>query len=188
MLESEYSTNVTLAAYSALLTVPFQQTSTVSVGEGTTLSLLASIENLNFLLSAEVYDESSIRYEVADIDRNLQKGRLRIFPNEWTLSYINNPFDAEGNLNTVSSFLLPILEDAYGSSIFSKISLITARNPLNGVLYNFVFQDGYTTPAGTMNDFALCYADEGVFYPVPFMVKSITDEQLEIIWELGDET
>ena len=200
--ETDYNANVTLAAYSALLTVPFQQTNEVTVGSesiilqqtgdvsiggDTTLSLLTSIENLNFMLTTDIADSSSIRYEVADIDRNLQKGKFRIFPNEWTLSYINNPLDADGNMNTVSSFLIPILEETYGASIFTKISLITARNPLTGVLYNFVFQDEYRTPAGTINDFELCYLLDGVFYPIPFMVKSITSEELEIVWDLEQE-
>lgn len=184
---SDYNANVTLAAYSALLTVPFQQTNDVTVGSETLLSLSTSIENLNFLLTSEVADSGSIRYEVADIDRNLQRGSLRIFPNEWTLSYINNPVDSSGNMNTVSSFLLPILEATYGPSIFTKISLITARNPISGVLYNFVIQDGYRTPSNTVNDFELCYLEDGVFYPVPFMVKSITDEELEIEWDLHQE-
>ena len=182
-----YAANVPLYAYSALLTVPFQQTNDVTVGDETVLSLSTSIENLNFMLSADVADSGSIRYEVADIDRNLQQGKLRIFPNEWTLSYINNPVDALGNMNTVSSFLLPLLEATYGASIFTKISLITARNPISGVLYNFVFQDGYRTPSGTMNDFELCYLEQGIFYPIPFMVKSIANEELEIIWDLGQE-
>ncbi len=183
----DYNANVTLAAYSALLTVPFQQTNEVIVGEETTLSLLASIENLNFMLTTDIADSGSIRYEVADIDRGLQEGRLRIFPNEWTLSYINNPVDASGNMNTVSSFIIPLLEDTYGSSIFEKISLITARNPVTGVLYNYVIQDGYRTPDGTVNDFDLCYKIDNVFYPVPFMVKSITNDELEIFWALGQE-
>ena len=187
VINMDYNANVTLAAYSALLTVPFQQTNDVTIGGDTTLSLLTSIENLNFMLTTDIADSGSIRYEVADIDRNLQEGRLRIFPNEWTLSYINNPLDASGNMNTVSSFLIPILEAKYGASVFTKISLITARNPVTGLLYNFVFQDGYITPSGTMNDFELCYQEGGVFYPVPFMVKSIANEELEITWDLEQE-
>ncbi len=184
----DYNANVTLAAYSALLTVPFQQTNEVTVGEETTLSLLSSIENINFMLTTDIADSGSIRYEVADIDRNLQEGKLRIFPNEWTLSYINNPLDSSGSMNTVSSFIIPILEDKYGSDVFDKITLITARNPITGAMYNYVIQDGYRTPAGTINDFDLCYDIDGVFYPVPFMIKSITNDELEISWALGQET
>ncbi len=187
VISMEHNANVTLTAYSALLTVPFQQTNEVTVGGGTSLSLLATVENLNFMLTTYVADAGTIRYEVAGIDRNLNEGRIRIFPNKWTLSYINNPLDTEGNMNTVSSFLIPILESKYGADIFNKISLITARNPATGLLYNFVFQDGYTTPTGTVNDFELCYMDNGAFYPTPFMVKSITNEELEITWDLEQE-
>jgi len=76
------------------------------------------------------------------------------------------------------------LIEKYGSDIHTKISMIVAKHPETGEEYNFIVQDGYITPEGSMNDFPMCYLKDGAFYPIPFMVQSVSDETLEIEWEV----
>ncbi len=179
-----YSAETTMTAYASMMTVEMSQIGTVISTEVAPVHLAAVVQNVQLLMTSTVVDSSAIRYEVADIDRGLQKGKIKMFPREWTIAYINKPVDEFGAVNTVASFLMPLLTAKYGQDIHNKISVVTARNPLSGEVYNYVVQNGYVTPSGSYNDFDLSYVLDEVYYPVPFMIKSISDATLEIEWEL----
>jgi len=179
----DYAANVSMTTYDVNVSVPITLGGE-AVQSDKKLTLGASVDSVDILIDAEVYDEGSIRYEVADIDHGLANGRMKIFPETWTLCYVNKPVKEDGTLHTVSSFVIEKLKETYGEDIHNKISMIVAKHPESGEQYNFVVQDGYMTPIGSVNDFELCYLRDGVFYPIPFMVKSITADTLELTWEV----
>lgn len=182
--ELHYDIPVNVTSYMTSISLPLSFTGTAYDTSKADIKIAGTVNSSNVLLTAQVYDANSIRLEVADIDRNATTGKITIFPNDWTLAFINKPVDPDGNFYTVSSLLMASLEEKYGTALHSKISMIVAKHPETGETFNYVVQDGYVTPAGTTNDFDLCYKKDGAFYPVPFMIKSVTSDTLSLTWEL----
>ena len=142
------------------------------------------INNADVLISSTIYNEDTVRHQISNIDQGLAKGIIRIFPNQWTMCFANKPVNKDGTNATVSSFLIKALVDKYGKDIYKKISMIVAKHPETGEEYNYIVQDGYITPAGSMNDFSMCYLKDNIYYPIPFMIQSITNDTLEIEWNV----
>lgn len=171
-----------VTTFAISMSMPISMLGTAQSGSQPEFSVEASINNVDVLLSGEVFDQGTLRYEIADIDHGVADGKVKIFPNQWTLCFANKPVNDDGVSETVSSFLVKELVDKYGSDIHTKISMIVGKHPETGEEYNFVVQEGYITPEGSMNDFNMCYLKDGAFYPIPFMVQSVSDETLEIDW------
>jgi hypothetical protein len=166
------------------LSAPVSLVALTEIGSISSAILSASVTNIDVLLSADVFNEDSLQYKVADIDHGMVTGSIRIFPNDWTLCYINKPKNEDGSDATISSTLVSMLSEKYGSDIHTKISMIVAKHPLTGEVYNYVIRDGYQTPAGSVNDFKICYMRDDVYYPIPFMVQSISGDELSIEWDV----
>ena len=173
-----------LTTYAVSISIPINMMGNAMSGTQPEFSVEAAINNVDVMLTADVINEDALRYEIADIDHGLADGKIKIFPNQWTMCFANKPVNEDGTNATVTSFLLKELMAAYGPDIHTKISMIIAKHPETGEEYNFVVQDGYITPEGSINDFNMCYLKNGVFYPIPFMVQSVSDEVMEIEWEV----
>jgi hypothetical protein len=171
-----------VSSYAISLSIPINMNGKAEAGAEPEVSIEATINNIDVLLTAEVFDENAVRYEIADIDHGIASGKIKVFPNQWTLCFANKPVSDTGETETITSFFISSLIAKYGSDIHTKISMIVAKHPETGEDYNFVVQDGYITPEGSMNDFNMCYLKDGVYYPIPFMVQSVSDEILEIDW------
>jgi len=171
-----------VSAFAVSLSIPISMSGKAESGSQPQFSVDAAINSVDVRLTAEVYDQDAVRYEIADIDQGVADGKIKIFPNEWTLCFANKPVNEDGTLATATSFLINELVAKYGSDLHTKISMIVAKHPETGAEYNFVVQDGYITPEGSMNDFPMCYLRDGAYYPVPFMVQSVSDETLELDW------
>lgn len=189
----DFTVSATVDNINALLTVPVQATlldidmpitvvGKVSSGQSPVFSVMADINSAGVLLTADIIAEDQIRYVPTNIDHNISDGEITIFANKWTMCFINRPVDDSSNIETISSFFIAGLIDQYGSDIHNKISMVVAKHPETGEEFNYVIQDGYSTPAGSLNDFPLCYRKDGVFYPIPFMVQSISDTDLTLNW------
>ena len=173
-----------LTTYAVSISIPISMTGNAMSGSQPEFSIEAAINSVDVMLTADVLSEDVLRYEIADIDHGLADGKIKIFPNQWTMCFANKPVNGDGTNATITSFLLNELMAIYGSDIHTKISMIIAKHPETGEEYNFVVQDGYITPEGSMNDFSMCYLKDGAFYPIPFMVQSVSDEVMEIEWEV----
>ena len=178
----DYAAVYPITSYAVSLSIPINMLGSAKSNSQPEFSMEATINSVDVLLSCEAYDKDSVRYEVADIDHGVADGKIKIFPNQWTMCFANKPVKDTGEQETVSSFLINKLVDKYGSDIHTKISMIVGKHPETGDEYNFVVQDGYITPEGSINDFNMCYLRDGAFYPIPFMVQSVSDETLEIDW------
>jgi len=173
-----------LTTYAVSISIPISMMGNAMSGIQPEFSVEAAINSVDVLLTADVLSEDALRYEIADIDHGIADGKIKIFPNQWTMCFANKPVNDDGTNATITSFLLNELMSIYGSDIHTKISMIVAKHPETGEEYNFVVQDGYITPEGSMNDFSMCYLKDGAFYPIPFMVQSVSDEVMEIEWEV----
>ncbi len=180
----DYVTISPVAAYAISLSIPLNMLGVIQSGAQPEFSVEAAINSVDILLTAEVFDRESVRYEIADIDHGIADGKVKIFANEWTLCFVNKPVNGDGTPATVTSFLMSELANKYGADLYTKISMIVAKHPETGIEYNFVVQEGYSTPEGSINDFPMCYFRDGAYYPVPFMVQSVSDETLEIDWSI----
>ena len=173
-----------LTTYAVSISIPISMMGNAMSGIQPEFSVEAAINSVDVLLTADVLSEDALRYEIADIDHGIADGKIKIFPNQWTMCFANKPVNDDGTNATITSFLLNELMSIYGSDIHTKISMIVAKHPETGEEYNFVVQDGYITPEGSINDFNMCYLKDGAFYPIPFMVQSVSDEVMEIEWEV----
>ena len=173
-----------VTSYDVSLSIPINMLGSIKNDLQPELSVEAAVDSTDILLNSDIYDENSVVYKVADIDHGITKGKIKIFPNQWTICFVNKPVNDKGKHETISSFLINKLVEKYGPDIHTKISMIVGKHPETGEEYNFVVQKGYMTPKGSINDFNMCYLRDGVFYPIPFMIQSVSDETLEIDWEV----
>lgn len=143
----------------------------------------ATIIAVDVLIDSTIVSSDQIVYEVADIDRGLQEGKLIIHPGKWSAGIVNIPIAKDGEMATVSNTLIPMIKEKYGDDIHSKISMIIARDPITGKELNYVITDGYISPSNSVNNFELCSVRENVFYPTPFIIKSVSNETLSVSWK-----
>jgi hypothetical protein len=171
-----------VTSYATSISIPLEVSGTAVSGSSPAISMQASVNSADITINAEVYDQDSVRYEVADIDHGNTDGKIRLFANKWTLCFANKPGNDAGELHTISYFLVEKLVEKYGVDANTMISTIVAKHPETGEEYNYIAQDGYSTPKGSINDFPMCYLKDGSFYPIPFMVQSVSETELEIDW------
>jgi hypothetical protein len=176
--------NVPVSVYSISLSIPMTLLASAEVGKDPKLTMSANVNNIDILLTSEIFDADSVRYEVADIDHGMLSGSVKLFPNDWTLCYMNRPKNDDGTDATISSSLVAMLVEKYGSDIHTKISMIVSKDPETGETYNYVIRDGYETPQGSINDFKICTLRDGAYYPVPFMVQSVSGEEISVEWDV----
>jgi hypothetical protein len=176
--------NVPVSVYSISLSIPMTLLASAEVGKDPKLTMSANVNNIDILLTSEIFDADSVRYEVADIDHGMLSGSVKLFPNDWTLCYMNKPKNDDGTDATISSSLVAMLVEKYGSDIHTKISMIVSKDPETGETYNYVIRDGYETPQGSINDFKICTLRDGAYYPVPFMVQSVSGEEISVEWDV----
>jgi len=181
-ISSEYNVNSPVYAFETSISIPIELTSSVESGFTPSFFVAGDVNSVSLTMETEVFTLDSVRYEIADIDHGIASGAIKIFPNQWTLCFANKPVNEDGENETISSFFISKLVEKYGSDIHNQISMIVGKNPDTGEEYNFVVQDGYVTPTGSFNDFDMCYYKDGAYYPVPFMVQSVSDTELEINW------
>jgi len=158
----------------------------VDRNEASDLNLMveSTVTAVDVLIECTTVPEDQIVYQVADIDRGMRNGTAVIHPNEWSAIVINVPVLEDGTRTTVSNFLMEKLSDKYGEAVHENISLIIARDTVSGDEMNYVVSNGYVTPDGSTNDFKLCSLSDDKFTPVPFLVKSVSNETLTIDWEI----